>query len=271
MRKQDGTAWSRLAPTARIAITKHPDHAAMLRVAGELDEACLPALAQALLRLENTPGKVALDLSRVTFCAPAVLDHLVSAAHQLGAAGSELVIERAHSQVLNTLRLCGPPAGLRIAPAPMGLLTPDEHQRRDSLVRATLALALRITSAPMGNAQLLDPAAGVLRIVAQRGFRDPFLSFFETVDDRDTACGIAAQDRQPIFVDEVATSPIFLDTPALDVLQDADVGAVVSLPITTRDTTLIGVVSTHRPHPAAWTREQQNTLTRLARAASQTL
>lgn len=177
------------------------------------------------------------------------------------------MVERAHSAVLRPLLLCGDAEGLRIVREPATApLSVSERHLRVSVVSAALAAAFEITGAPMGNAQLYEPEGGVLRIVAQRGFGHPFLTF-ETVADRETSCGVATQDGKPILVDEVATCPFFLGTPALDVLAEASVGACVSVPITAGDGALVGVVSTHREQATRWTDEQRRALEGLARAA----
>lgn len=61
--------------------------------------------------------------------------------------------------------------------------------------------------------------------------------------------------------------PVFLGTPALEVLEGAGVGAVVSPPITHRDGALVGVVSAHHRQATAWTAAQHGTLQTPARAA----
>lgn len=257
--------WAQASRTVRIAVT-HLPHTTTLHVSGELDVASVPALAQALRAAGNGERRIALDLSRVTACTPLIAELLHTSHHQFRSKGRELVLQRAHSSVVRVLQAHGPPE-LTTTARPVPLLGSDDVQRRTSLVREALVLALRITGAPMGNAQLLDTESGLLHIVTHHGFQQPFLDFFETVDDRETACGIAAQDQVSTFVEEVSASPVFLGTPALDVLQDAHVNAVASLPITTPDGVLIGVVSVHHHQAKRWSGEQQLTLTRLARAA----
>ncbi|MFD0413782.1 GAF domain-containing protein [Streptomyces sp. NPDC127108] len=245
------------------------DGRVIIRVAGELDIASVPVLARELHRSVARPeGHTLLDLSRVTFCGTAGVELLLDARLRAAAAGGSLAVERAHSSVLRPLRSCGDADGLRIvqelATAP---LSASDRALRLSVVSAALTAAFEITGAPMGNAQVHDPAGGVLRIVAQRGFHHPFLTFFETVADRDTACGVAAQDRKPVLVEEVTSCPVFLGTPALDALEEAGVGAVVSVPITSGDGALIGVVSTHHARARQWTDEERRALEGLARAA----
>ncbi|MFI8875395.1 anti-sigma factor antagonist [Streptomyces sp. NPDC055243] len=263
-----GVEWPPSSRAVRVGVAS-ADGRLTVRVAGELDIASVPLLARELDRALEQPGRrILLDLSRVTFCGTAGVALLLDTRRRATAAGSHLVVERAHSAVLRPLELCGDVEGLRmvqeLATAP--LAESDRHLRM-SVVSAALSAAFEITGAPMGNAQLYEPDGGVLRIVAQQGFRQPFLTFFETVADRESACGVAAQDRKPVLVDEVAASPLFLGTPALDVLEEAGVGACVSVPITAGDGALIGVVSTHLEQARQWTDEQRRSLEGLARAA----
>ncbi|WP_405652037.1 GAF domain-containing protein [Streptomyces sp. RK9] len=260
--------WSEPSRSVSVGVAR-ADGRVTIRVAGELDIASVPVLARELHRAVERPvGRTSLDLSRVTFCGTAGVDLLLDARLRAAAAGGSLAVERAHSAVLRPLRSCGDAEGLRIAQelatAP---LSASEQALRLSVVSAALSAAFEITGAPMGNAQVHDPAGGVLRIVAQRGFHHPFLTFFETVADRETACGVAAQDRKPVLVEEVTASPVFLGTPALDVLEEAGVGACASVPITSGDGALIGVVSTHHAQATEWTDEQRRALEGLARAA----
>ncbi|WP_438295468.1 STAS domain-containing protein [Streptomyces sp. HUAS TT7] len=206
--------WSAPAPRLRLAVSRTAG-CTVLHVAGELDTPAIPALAHALDRMEEHASRVELDLSRVTFCSLASAELLVHAHRRAATAGTSLTVHHAHSAVLRTLRLCSEPAGLR---SPHTRRLGPEHPHARALLKEALILALRLTDAPMGNAQLHDPVAGVLRIVAQRGFHWPFLNYFEAVQDRESACGIAAQDQSGVFIDEVCSSPVFLGTPALDVL-----------------------------------------------------
>ncbi|MFF0745430.1 GAF domain-containing protein [Streptomyces sp. NPDC004111] len=258
-----GTLWVGRTGVAGV------DAQVTIRVAGELDVASVPVLARELHRAVDRPaGRTVLDLSRVTFCGTEGVGLLIDARVRAMAAGGDLTVARAHSAVLRPLQLCGETGGLRIAEEVTSApLSAHERRLRLSSVSAALSAAFGITGAPMGNAQLYEPDDGVLRIVSQRGFHHPFLSFFESVADRESACGAAAQDRSPVLVDEVAASPLFLGNPALEVLEEAGVGSVVSVPITAPDGTLIGVVSVHRPQARSWTAEERRALTALARAA----
>ncbi|MFF1699407.1 GAF domain-containing protein [Streptomyces sp. NPDC058257] len=263
-----GVEWPQSSRSVRVGVARM-DGRSTIRVAGELDVASVPVLARELDRaVEESAGRVLLDLSRVTFCGTEGVALLLDTRLRAAAAGGGLVVERAHSSVLRPLLLSGDEEGRRIArELATTPLSENDRRLRLSVVSAALSAAFEITGAPMGNAQLYEPAGGVLRIVAQHGFHHPFLSYFETVADRETACGVAAQDGKPVLVDEVAASPVFLGTPALDVLEEAGVGSCVSVPIASGAGALIGVVSVHHEQARRWTDEQRRALEGLARAA----
>lgn len=261
----EGVAWSASVHNMRYTRARSGERT-VIRVAGELDIASVAVLAGALPHSKGCAGQVVLNLARVTFCGTAGVGLLLALDAEVRAHDGTLAVEGVHSSVLRALELSGGPQAQQLArtwaPAPMAA------QRRNRAVMAqALAAALRVTGAPMGNAQLVDPVAGVLRIVVQQGFRRPFLSFFETVDDRDSACGAAAQDRRGIYLPEVADSPVFAGTPALEVLDEAGVRAVASVPVLTPAGLLIGVVSTHHRHPTLYSLDQRRELEHLARSA----
>jgi PAS domain S-box-containing protein len=112
------------------------------------------------------------------------------------------------------------------------------------LLEEILNAAIEITSADMGNIQLLEDDA--LKIVVQRGFEAPFLDFFATVHDgHGSCCGAAKEKAERVIVEDVANSPIFAGTPALEVMLAASARAVQSTPLVTRSGRLLGVFSTH--------------------------
>ena len=129
--------------------------------------------------------------------------------------------------------------------------------------------AVAISGADKGNLQLFDETSGSLRIVAQQGFGEEFLKFFESVDDHAAAsCGTAMASNEQVIVDDVLTSEIFIDQPAQKVLLAARVRAVISTPLRSSKGNLLGVISTHfscAGHPS----ERQLRLTNiLARQAA---
>jgi PAS domain S-box-containing protein len=109
--------------------------------------------------------------------------------------------------------------------------------------------AIALTDADMGIIQLLDDTAGTLCIVASRGFERPFLEFFDSVQDKDAACGAAMHRGERVVVEDVTESLIFADTEALNVLLEAGVCALQSTPLAGRSGRLVGMLSTHYRAP----------------------
>ena len=103
--------------------------------------------------------------------------------------------------------------------------------------------AIRATRADLGNIQILDRSADALRIIAQRGFRQPFLDFFSVVSLRESACGAALQSHLRTVVADVTMSPLY--TPAArQAMLDAGARACQSTPIMLRGE-VVGMISTH--------------------------
>ncbi|MEU6114558.1 GAF domain-containing protein [Streptomyces sp. NPDC047117] len=240
----------------------------VIRIAGELDRLSVPALLRRLPGPQDCSAQVVLDLSRVTFCGLAGLDLLLELHHRMTGAARAFVVGAANGTVLRTVRLSRDPVAAQLLRT-CAAEHRTEHSPHHAVLLEALAFAQRITGAPLGNAQAYDPATGALRIVRQRGFARPFLSFFETVSDRESTCGVAAQDRCPIYVEEVTSSPLYLGTASLDVLCDVPVGSVASLPILGPAGVLIGVISVHRHRSSRWSEDHRRTLGALARSAGQ--
>ena len=136
-----------------------------------------------------------------------------------------------------------------------------------SVCEAAVAEAIGISAADMGNAQLVDPATGALRIVAHQGFNREFLNFFQVVHDEESACGTAPAAGKPVWVEDVSRSPIFAGTPALDVMLNADARAVASVPVRAADRHVIAMISVHYHQPTTSTGAQMHQLTAIAAVA----
>jgi PAS domain S-box-containing protein len=134
------------------------------------------------------------------------------------------------------------------------------------LLDEIVAAGTEITGADMGNIQLFQN--GVLQIVSQRGFAAPFLEFFERVGHGSAACGTALERRARIIVEDILLSPIFIGTPALDVMLAADVRAVQSTPLISRSGRLLGMFSTHYRTPRRPGDRELRMLDLLARQAA---
>jgi two-component sensor histidine kinase len=120
----------------------------------------------------------------------------------------------------------------------------------DRCLNEVLDTAIAISGADKGNVQLIDQSSDALTIAVQRGFQEPFLTFFESVRDEAAACTAAMRSGERVIVEDVTVSDIFLGQPSQTVLLDAGVRAVISTPLSSSTGNLLGMVSTHfgRPH-----------------------
>lgn len=135
------------------------------------------------------------------------------------------------------------------------------------MVEAALDAAMRATGADRGNLQLL--CTDGLRIVAQRGFEQPFLDFFARVHEGEgCSCGAALKARGRMLVAEVASDPLFAGTPAGEVLAAAGVRAVQSTPLIGAGGDLLGMLSTHYARPWRPGEHELDVLDHIARRAA---
>jgi PAS domain S-box-containing protein len=123
---------------------------------------------------------------------------------------------------------------------------------RDELQEAleeVIDAAILVTTAERGTIQLLDPAAGVLRIVAHRGFAKPFLDLLNEVPMGQGAWSAALERGERVIVEDLEVNPSFSGTPALAVQRAAGVRAVQSTPLLDSSGRILGVFSTHYGRP----------------------
>jgi len=137
-----------------------------------------------------------------------------------------------------------------------------------SLLLEIVDTAIAVTSAEMGNIQLLDRDSGTLKIVANRGFESPFLEFFNAVHEGQNACGAAMQRGQRIVIEDVSKSPLFVGTPALAVMLAANAQAVQSTPLIARSGRLVGMLSTYYRVPRRPADRDLHFIDQLARQAA---
>jgi hypothetical protein len=116
-----------------------------------------------------------------------------------------------------------------------------------SLLNRTLDGALSLLRADRGNVQILDPATGSLRIVAQHGFDADFLDHFAVVADDGSACGRAAAQGTQTVIADVSVDPRFI--PHREIAAASGFRAVQSTPLTDHADRVLGVVSVHYPQP----------------------
>lgn len=254
-----------------VSIARCDDVSATVRLAGEIDITTVAAARRALTPLLPAARRIIVDLSQVTFCDLAGVRFFTTASELAGKAGAELAVRyppRAVSRMLGltgTLQLLCPdtPGASGQVPAPDAAVV--------SACELAVAEAIGVSGADAGNAQLVERTTGTLRIVAQQGFRRPFLDFFEIVHGPESACGTALAGGTPVWVPEVARSPIFTGTPALGVMLDADARAVASVPVRTGGGDVIAMISVHCRQPVTWTVRQRQQLAAVAAATGRLL
>ena len=128
-----------------------------------------------------------------------------------------------------------------------------------------LNVAIEISGADKGNIQLLDAESGHLNLAAHSGFEEPFLQFFGTVTDGNTACRLALNSQQRIIVEDVNESEIFSDDDSREILHDAGVRAVQSLPLQSSSGKMVGAISTHFSEPHRPSEQELRLMDLLAR------
>jgi GAF domain len=117
-------------------------------------------------------------------------------------------------------------------------------------LNAVLDTAIAITGAVKGTLRLLDPTNGVLTLAAQRGFQEPFLSFFAAMPVGASAYAAAMKSGERVIIENMRESEILAGHPSKEVLLDAGVCAVTSTPLMASTRNLLGMISTHfaKPH-----------------------
>lgn len=107
-----------------------------------------------------------------------------------------------------------------------------------------LEKAIRFHGADCGNIQLYDPRAGMIQLLAHRGFQRSFVDYFKYVSPDDgTVCGNAMRHRAVSFVPDVMRDEAFI--PHREVMRSAGVRSVKSYPLMLPDNSFAGVISTH--------------------------
>ena len=120
----------------------------------------------------------------------------------------------------------------------------------NSLLDDVIEAAIIMVGANKGTLQLINPDSEALEIVAQRGFDQSYIDFFSSVTHGSAAvCASAFHQGKRVIVDDVTNSPIFIDTPALEVQLAAGVRTVQATPLIDRRGKIIGMLSTHWSKP----------------------
>jgi two-component system CheB/CheR fusion protein len=137
----------------------------------------------------------------------------------------------------------------------------------EAALQEVLAAAIQIAGATMGNIQLFDPERNTLEIAAQQGFDRAFLEEFRDVDQADeTAWGRALRCGKRVIVEDVEAEPGY--EPFRAAAAAAGYRGVQSTPLSSRDGSLLGILSTHYPQPYAPSERDLRLLDLYARQAA---
>jgi two-component sensor histidine kinase len=109
--------------------------------------------------------------------------------------------------------------------------------------------AVAISRADKGNLRLFDPASGKLRIVAQCGFDQGFLKFFENTTGATGVGDAVIKSKKQLIVEDVLTSEVLAGRPVQKALLDAQVRALVSTPLMSSKGNILGLLSIHFRKP----------------------
>lgn len=263
--------WSKPIEYLCADVQQESDGRAVIRFAGDFDLVSQRLAYRTIGQVLPGPRQLVLDLSRVTFFDAAGVRFLLAVQRRSAAASCDVRLRHPSRAVRRVLVLTDAAHLVPLEHAPGAIPAAALTRHALTVCNSAVEAALTASGADMGSVHLRDPVTGALHIVAERGFGRPFLAFFETVHDGDSACGAAMLAGRPVWVPDVATSAIYRDTPALEVMRAAGSRAVASVPALSAGGSVVAVVSAHCRRPTAWSGEQCERLAGVAATAAQLL
>lgn len=250
-----------------VDVISTADDRTTVRLAGDFDVMLAEAVRHLINHLVSAGKNITADMSRVTFLDAAGARFLTEEQERAQAAGGDLVISYPSRPVRRVLEL------LSMQGLAVPLADPDTESLAPGVAWACGRAVDELINdglADMATVQLADPVSSVLKIVAHEGFKRRFLDFFELVHDEESAGGMALATGRPVWVPDVAASPIFAGTPSRDVMLGAGSRSVASVPAKTGDGSMV-VVSAYRRKPGQWTGPQRRDVDRVTAATVQLL
>lgn len=130
-----------------------------------------------------------------------------------------------------------------------GLLIADGERSR--LYEQILDAAIAIMGADMGSMQLMDARGGELHLIVFRGFHPEAAAYWQRVSvATGSSCGAALSHGARVIIEDVAGSDVTRGSDNMRYWKKSGIVAVQSTPLSARDGSIIGMLSTHwrRPH-----------------------
>jgi two-component sensor histidine kinase len=143
-----------------------------------------------------------------------------------------------------------------------------EGAKVDECLNQVVEAAIAIAGADKGILQTLNPDTRALTIAARRGFREPFLKFFESLDGDADLCTATLKCGKQLIVGDVNASELFYGHPPRRMLLDAGARAMISTPLMSSKGLPLGIVSTFFSGPHEPSERESRYTELLARLAA---
>lgn len=114
-----------------------------------------------------------------------------------------------------------------------------------NLYEVILDAAIGLTQASKGNFKLVEEEEGDLKLVAQQGFSERYINYFNYYNKNKGTCAFAYKTKSRVTAEDITQSPIFSGTPDLQVILDEGIKSIQSTPLISRTGRMVGVLSTH--------------------------
>ena len=133
---------------------------------------------------------------------------------------------------------------------------------------AILTAAADVMDSECASIQMLD-AAGVLRLLAHRGYDPRSAAYWQTVDaSSQSTCGIALNTGERVVIPDIENSGLVADSGDLQSYRWTGMRAVQTTPLLTRSGKPVGMLSTHWKRPHTPSKRDQKLFDVLARQAA---
>ncbi|AUH74208.1 GAF domain-containing sensor histidine kinase [Legionella sainthelensi] len=128
------------------------------------------------------------------------------------------------------------------------IISQEQFFKIEQIFLGIIDIAIAIAKADFGNIQLIDNTTQHLKIVAQRGFPQYWLNYWDKVAKEQGTCRSALEQAGRVVIEDICNSPLFQGE-SLDIQLRAGVKAVQSTTIVNSTGKIIGKFSIHYKIP----------------------